>query len=458
MRNYYAVLSGNVDYVVAHDFDMPGFSRALAEHVAGGGAITTEVCTTTMVGALKNGWRVNFGDVKQEHLKRLGIRTGDIIFVDKAAECRLAEERTAILSDPKFEDLRINVVQKYVYRGKESGCRILIDNIILPAIDAAQLAHESSPVKIVLPANKAQRDVSTWRFALFTEHHIPAIASAVEGEEERLSFHGFLDYVVALIRPKDARALEKGLTIQVPEEIFVAVIEAKTQEELQKGVQQVMAQAVAMRERTGHTLFPAILTSGLQFNFYVAHAADAGVTVYSSESWRYPEDGGLIVGVIKEFRTDNESTPWDRPCSRAFKMPTTETTRAKNALKKKKSSSGQTKTHATKKGKTSVLNKYMNDKLAELKEKNPGKEHGEYMKEALAAWKPISGKGLGLVATSPIKAGSLVLSDAPLIVARKYTTEDAILAAYNQLSPSNQTLYKSLTNVHPEIPLLVGIF
>ncbi|GAA5947324.1 hypothetical protein JCM3765_001626 [Sporobolomyces pararoseus] len=73
--------------------------------------------------------------------------------------------------------------------------------------------------------------------------------------------------------------------------------------------------------------------------------------------------------------------------------------------------------------------------------------------------KEIVGKGMGLVSVRDLKAGDLVLREAPILVTQGRTTGDVVYKAYSQLSELDKEAFDSLycAEFTPKLPRFVGI-
>ncbi|GAA5997526.1 hypothetical protein JCM5350_002719 [Sporobolomyces pararoseus] len=73
--------------------------------------------------------------------------------------------------------------------------------------------------------------------------------------------------------------------------------------------------------------------------------------------------------------------------------------------------------------------------------------------------KEIPGKGIGLLAVRDLKAGDLVLREAPILITEGRTTGDVVFKAYSKLSQSDKEAFDSLycEEFTPRLPRFMGI-
>ncbi|KAL8293442.1 hypothetical protein RQP46_000143 [Phenoliferia psychrophenolica] len=70
---------------------------------------------------------------------------------------------------------------------------------------------------------------------------------------------------------------------------------------------------------------------------------------------------------------------------------------------------------------------------------------------------PIAGKGLGAIATQPIRRGTLVLEERPLLTVDGFLSESSLARKAHLLSPSARDALNALKNIHPSLPRLIGL-
>jgi hypothetical protein len=72
----------------------------------------------------------------------------------------------------------------------------------------------------------------------------------------------------------------------------------------------------------------------------------------------------------------------------------------------------------------------------------------------------ITGKGIGVLATTGISRGTRILAERPLLTASRFLNAATgnVNEIFQTLSPSRQSRYMELHNAHPELDPVAGIF
>ncbi|KAL8276118.1 hypothetical protein RQP46_011500 [Phenoliferia psychrophenolica] len=268
--------------------------------------ITKETLRTEWVRSVRQGFDVNFRQFGADHLAAIGVRRGRLVIRD-GATAGLKERGDKVLQSQQCKASR-DLVRKYVYQTKEAGARLTIDTIILPAMDAAQVVQDDTPVS--LGVQGIMRVLWQGQFVLLPEQQIDTTAIGYSnGTNEEACVHGVLDYAITIVPLPDAISMREGEPLNILTESIVAVIEAKSASAYAKGEYQVTSQCLALRKRTGRTVFPALLTTGVLWSFYVAHYLDDEVVVYATKSYDINVDGGIIVALLMEVLLNPNAIP-----------------------------------------------------------------------------------------------------------------------------------------------------
>ncbi|KAJ7922188.1 hypothetical protein B0H13DRAFT_1983573 [Mycena leptocephala] len=214
----------------------------------------------------------------------------------KPAEKKKLEQKGKTVLEP-YKSLRESVVNLLWPRGGRE-CRTLIDMAIMPAVVEAQKHQTTSPITITSNTSSRQTE-SAERLLIVQDYQIPTVEN---GE----TFHGLIDYVILLVPEDSYSVIRSGIVplASTQGSSLLAIVEAKSPIDWEAARARLAAQCIAMLKSTGREYFPAVLTSGIVWFFYLAVAHDDGITLYGSEvvGWTLSDESdGLIIGTLIEL-------------------------------------------------------------------------------------------------------------------------------------------------------------
>ncbi|KAJ7611105.1 hypothetical protein DFH06DRAFT_1374119 [Mycena polygramma] len=210
---------------------------------------------------------------------------------------KLREQGRAILEPYKAHR---KLVGDVIWAQNDRGCRILVDNALIPAIIEAQRRQRSAPIRFTSSkgTHKSTRDE---RLLLVQDYELPA----GRGGE---TLPGYIDYMVLLV-PKDSyRLIRAGSNpLLRNESCLLAVVVLKSPLDWDEARARLAAQCIATMKNTDREFFPAVLTSGIVWVFCVAVAHEAGVTIYDHEAmgWTLDDefDAQIVATLVELMRS-----------------------------------------------------------------------------------------------------------------------------------------------------------
>ncbi|KAJ7270951.1 hypothetical protein C8J57DRAFT_1716163 [Mycena rebaudengoi] len=189
-------------------------------------------------------------------------------------------------------------VEGIIWARADRECRILLNSALVPAVVEAQKHQNISPMTIASSMSSRQTEPDE-RLLIVQDYEI---GTARNGE----TFHGCIDCVILLL-PRDSYPLIKAGSMPMDDkqgEPLLAIVEAGSPVDWEEARTRLSAQCIALLKSTGRKYFPAVLTNGLIWFFFLAVAHDDGVTIYQSGimSWTVDaETDGLIVATLVEL-------------------------------------------------------------------------------------------------------------------------------------------------------------
>ncbi|KAJ7851077.1 hypothetical protein B0H14DRAFT_3866461 [Mycena olivaceomarginata] len=226
---------------------------------------------------------IEFPSVRPDHLKSLR-RTGDLRFRPETTE-RLAKIGDDGLQEYSEYRERVDDV---VWDRPEFGCRMLINTVLIPAVNAAQKLQSTAPSTHATNTGP--------RSTLRTDHLVVVPDYKVSQDvSENVTFHGTIDYTICLVNKNSHGFMKRARSalLPTPDYALLTIIEVKTPLTLEGARPQI--------EAHGRPSFAGAMTNGSMWLFYLAVAHEKGVTIYESPGLAGPEDDGVIVAVLIEL-------------------------------------------------------------------------------------------------------------------------------------------------------------
>ncbi|KAI5475522.1 hypothetical protein MNV49_001300 [Pseudohyphozyma bogoriensis] len=179
-----------------------------------------------------------------------------------------------------------------------------IESLLIAAIREASQLQESDPIVISKLGSTTQKTSTEWKAVLSPKHELERTEL---GDGMAITVHGEADYAVTLIDESEHAVLMNRLCLLPPSnENNLLLVGVATSESWEPFKTRLEAQLLAVLKTSGRRFFPGVLTTGINWIFYVASVADNGTfSIHRSQAfgkWREGDDGIVVALMVDLMR------------------------------------------------------------------------------------------------------------------------------------------------------------